>query len=119
MGLHSGAELARRFVETMQLLNVYLNHFPKHEKYALCGLIRSTAYELFDLITEGQKRYHKKTSERFQKASTLSAIGHGGQSVLYANTVCTGFAKLSLKTIRRQSYHCSAMRGARRRCVGC
>ena len=56
------ASLDRKFVETMKLLNVYLNHFPKHEKYALCNRIRNTAYELYDLISEGQKRYYKKTS---------------------------------------------------------
>jgi len=56
------ASLDRKFVETMKLLNVYLNHFPKHEKYALCNRIRNTAYELYDLISESQKRYFKKTS---------------------------------------------------------
>lgn len=35
----------------MQLLNIYLNHFPKHEKYALCNQIRNTAYEVYNLIT--------------------------------------------------------------------
>jgi four helix bundle protein len=54
--------LNRKFVETMQLLNIYLNHFPKHEKYALCNQIRNTAYDVYNLITEGQKRYYKKTT---------------------------------------------------------
>ena len=49
-------------VEMLKLLNVYLNHFPKHEKYALANQIRNTAYQIYDLITEGQKRYFKKTS---------------------------------------------------------
>ena len=62
MGLHSEAGLNRKFMEFMKLLNIYLNHFPKHEKYALSNLIRNTAYELYDLIVEGQKRYHKKTT---------------------------------------------------------
>lgn len=56
------ASLNRKFLEMMKLLNIYLNHFPKHEKYALCSRIRNTAYELYDLITEGQKRYYKKTT---------------------------------------------------------
>lgn len=60
------ASLNRKFIEVIQLLNVYLNHFPKHEKYALANRMRNTAYEIYDLITEGQKRYHKKT--------TLSAL---------------------------------------------
>jgi hypothetical protein len=34
MGIHSEAELNRKFMEFARLLNIYLNHFPKHEKYA-------------------------------------------------------------------------------------
>jgi hypothetical protein len=56
------ASLNRQFMEMMQLLNIYLNHFPKHEKYALAQRIRNTAYEIYDCITEGQKRYYKKTT---------------------------------------------------------
>jgi len=56
------AILNRRFTEFVKLLNIYLNHFPKHEKYALTNRIRNTAYEIYDLITEGQKRYTKKTT---------------------------------------------------------
>lgn len=62
MGFHSGAELNRKFVETAKLMNVYLNHFPKYEKYALCQSIRSAMYEVYGLIVETQKRYHKKTT---------------------------------------------------------
>ena len=54
--------ITHKFVEMMKLMNVYLNHFPKHEKQALCAQIRNTAYGLFNLITEGYKRYHKKTT---------------------------------------------------------
>lgn len=43
-------------------MNIYLNHFPKHEKYALANRIRNTAYEVYDLISEAQKRYLKKTT---------------------------------------------------------
>ena len=46
----------------MKLLNIYLNHFPRYEKYALSNNIRETAYEIYDLITEAQKRYFKKTT---------------------------------------------------------
>ena len=63
---HAEAQLFRKFAELAKLLNIYLNHFPKAEKYALCQRIRNTAYEMYDLVTEGQKRYHKKT--------TLSAL---------------------------------------------
>ena len=62
MGIHSETELNRKFIEFAKLLNIYLNHFPKHEKYALPNQIRSTAYEVYDLISEGQKRYYKKTT---------------------------------------------------------
>ena len=61
-GVHSEARLNRRFVEFMKLLNVYLNHWPRHEKHALAQRVRNTAYEVYDHITEGQKRYHKKTT---------------------------------------------------------
>ena len=47
----------RKFVEFAKLLNVYLNHFPKHEKFALSNRIRNTAYEVYELMMEGQKRY--------------------------------------------------------------
>lgn len=62
MGIHSEAILNRKFMEMIKLLNVYLNHFPRFEKYALANNIRNTAYEIYDLITECQKRYFKKTS---------------------------------------------------------
>ena len=58
----SEPSLNRKFMEMMKLLNIYVNHFPAHEKYALSNQIRKTAYELYDLITEGQKKYYKKTT---------------------------------------------------------
>lgn len=60
--IHSEANLDYHFIEMMKLLNVYLNHFPRHERYALCNSIKNTAYEIYDLIVECQKRYHKKTT---------------------------------------------------------
>lgn len=62
MGVHSEAQLNRKYMEFVKLLNIYLNNFPKHEKYALANRIRNTAYELYDLISEAQKRYFKKTT---------------------------------------------------------
>ena len=62
MGAHSQAQLTRKFMAFAKLLNIYLNHFPKAEKYALASRIRNTAYEVYDLMTEGQKRYTKKTT---------------------------------------------------------
>jgi four helix bundle protein len=55
-------QMYRKFIEFAKLMNIYLNHFPKHEKYALADRIRNTAYQVYDLITEGQKKYHKKTT---------------------------------------------------------
>lgn len=52
----------RKFLEFSKLLNIYLNHFPKHERYALANKIRNNAYEIYDYITEGRKRYYKKTT---------------------------------------------------------
>lgn len=54
--------LNRKYIEMIKLLTIYLNHFPKHEKYALALNIRQTAYAVYDLMTECQKRYFKKTS---------------------------------------------------------
>lgn len=59
---NSEIQMYRKFLETAKVLNIYLNHFPKHEKFALANKIRNTAYQVYDLITEGQKRYHKKTT---------------------------------------------------------
>ena len=52
----------KEFVEMAKLMNIYLNHFPKHEKYALAQQIRNCMYDLYSLIVEAQKRYHKKTT---------------------------------------------------------
>lgn len=62
MGANNEAELNRKFIEFAKLMNIYLNHFPKHEKYALANRIRNTAYEVYDLMSEAQKRYLKKTT---------------------------------------------------------
>lgn len=62
MALHSEATLDRRFVEFARLMNTYLNHFPRHEKYGLALQIRNAAYEVYGYIVESQKRYQKKTS---------------------------------------------------------
>lgn len=50
MAVDSEANLDRKFVLTMKLLNVYLNHFPSHEKHGLALRIRTTAYEMYALI---------------------------------------------------------------------
>jgi len=62
MGLHDEAKLDTKFVAFARQLNLYLNHFPKAEKYGLALQIRNTAYEMYGYIVEAQKRYHKKTA---------------------------------------------------------
>lgn len=62
MGANSNAKMLQRYVAMAKLLNVYLNHFPRHEKYALAGEIRSELYKVFTLTVEAQKRYRKKTT---------------------------------------------------------
>lgn len=62
MGLHSEARLDHKMMLLIKQLNLYLNHFPKHEKYGLCQQIRNAAYDVYGLIVEAQKRYHKKTT---------------------------------------------------------
>jgi ssDNA-specific exonuclease RecJ len=62
MGVHSEAQLDKKFIEFVKLLNIYLNHFPAHEKYGIALEIRRAAYDVYALIIECQKRYHKKTT---------------------------------------------------------
>lgn len=62
MGLHDEAKLDAKFGAFAKQMNLYLNHFPKHEKYALAQEIRRKAYEVYGYIVEAQKRYHKKTT---------------------------------------------------------
>lgn len=60
--IHAEAQLVRKLTIFIQRLNGYLNHFPRAERYALANRIRNTAYEVFDLVVEGEKRYTKKTT---------------------------------------------------------
>ena len=62
MSIHSEAKLDRKFVDFARQMNLYHNHFPKHEKYGLSLQIRNAAYDVYGYVVESQKRYHKKTS---------------------------------------------------------
>ena len=62
MGIHDEAKLDQKFIEFAKLMTIYLNHFPKHEKYGLALQIRQAAYDMYSFIVEAQKRYHKKTA---------------------------------------------------------
>ena len=74
MGIHSEAGLNRKMVEFVKLLNIYLNHFPKHEKYALSNRIRNTAYEIYDLISEGLAGFEPMTGHS-PPALTSDSLG--------------------------------------------
>ena len=62
MGAHDEAKLDTKFIDFAKQMNLYLAHFPKHEKYGLSQQIRNSAYGMYSFIVEGQKRYHKKTA---------------------------------------------------------
>ena len=51
-----------KLLKMISLANIYLNHFPRHEKYGLAQQIRNVMYDVYNLVTECQKRYHKKTT---------------------------------------------------------
>ena len=81
MGLHSEAGLDRKFIAFVKILNVYLNHFPSHEKYGLALELRRAAYDVYALIVECQKRYHKKTTLtnldiRHEQLRMLTRLAH-------------------------------------------
>lgn len=62
MGHHDEARLDVKFTDFAKQMNLYLNHFPKHEKFGLSQTIRCKAYEMYGFIVESQKRFQKKTS---------------------------------------------------------
>ena len=62
MGTHDEAKLDVKFTDFAKQMNLYLNHFPKHEKFGLSQQIRNKSYEVYGYIVEAQKRYQKKTS---------------------------------------------------------
>ena len=61
-GVNPESNLHTKLLKMIHLVNIHLNHFPKHEKYGLCQQIRNCMYDIYNLVTECQKRYHKKTS---------------------------------------------------------
>jgi hypothetical protein len=62
MGHHDEAKLDVKFIDFARQMNLYLNHFPKHERFGLCQQIRNAAYDSYGLIVESQKRHHRKTA---------------------------------------------------------
>ena len=103
MGLHSEARLDHKMMLLIKQLNLYLNHFPKHEKYGLCQQIRNAAYDVYGLIVEAQKRYHKKTTlssldirheqlRMFVRVALILLVSaHGPVNDLCVNARCMSF----------------------------
>lgn len=54
--------LMNKLQDMLVLMDKYLKHAPKHEKFALCLEIRKKSYEVLGLVVECNKRYHKKTA---------------------------------------------------------
>lgn len=62
MGLHTRAEFRSKMLKLAVQLNLYLNHFPTHEKYGLCQEMRRCFYACYAHAVESEKKFHKKTS---------------------------------------------------------
>jgi len=60
--MHSEASLHRKLILFAAQLEGYLAHFPNHHKYVLTQGIRQAYLDVYNLVTEAQKRYHKKTT---------------------------------------------------------
>lgn len=60
--IHSEAALHRKLILFAAQLEGYLAHFPAHHKYTLTREIRQAYLDVYNLVTEAQKRYHKKTT---------------------------------------------------------
>ena len=48
--------------ELIKQLHINLQHFPRHEKYALSQQLRNAAYAVLSGLVECHKKYHNKTS---------------------------------------------------------
>ena len=60
--VHAEASLHRKLVLFAVQLEGYLAHFPNCHKYTLTQWIRQAYLDVYNLTTEAQKRYHKKTT---------------------------------------------------------
>ncbi len=55
MNTNPQAAIHRKCRELILLLQVNLNHFPRHEKYGLCQEIRQSVYGVLGGLVECQK----------------------------------------------------------------
>ena len=60
--IHAEAGLHRKLVLFAVQLEGYLAHFPNCHKYTLTQGIRAAFLDVYNLVTEAQKRYQKKTT---------------------------------------------------------
>ena len=60
--MHAEAGLHRKLVLFAVQLEGYLAHFPNCHKYTLTQGIRQAFLDVYNLVTEAQKRYQKKTT---------------------------------------------------------
>ncbi|MCK9515656.1 MAG: four helix bundle protein [Ottowia sp.] len=60
--MHAEANMHRKLVLFAQQLEGYLAHFPSCHKYTITQSIRQAFIDVYNLVTEAQKRYHKKTT---------------------------------------------------------
>ena len=60
--IHAEAGMHRKLVLFAAQLEGYLAHFPNCHKYTLTQSIRQAFLDVYNLVTECQKRYFKKTS---------------------------------------------------------
>lgn len=60
--IHAEAGLHRKLVLFAAQLEGYLAHFPACHKYTLTQGIRQAFLDVYNLVTEAQKRYHKKST---------------------------------------------------------
>lgn len=59
---HAESKLHRKLVLFGVALEVRLQHFPACHKYALTQELRRGYVDVYNLVTEAQKRWHKKTT---------------------------------------------------------
>lgn len=59
---HPAAKAFNDCRKLIKLLNIHLNHFPRHEQHALCVYIRSAVYDVYELYVELQKKHFNKTT---------------------------------------------------------
>ena len=113
MTVDAETAFVRKYIDFLKQLNLYLNHFPRHEKYALCQSIRQDAYNVFDLMVEGQKSiclglrifskvslilsYQKLQEPKSKEALTSLVIALGNLISLSESMRCTNLEERAKK----------------------